>query len=83
MSPATAFRFSRRLRPVVRARTIASSAIACPRINRGPCQKPRWALWLMVTVSSGPGISAPEKHTISEVTKIAANVLCVACSVTR
>ena len=56
--------------PDSRATTRANSSREWPKIIIGPTRAPRRELSLTVTVSSGPGIRAPERARINEVQKI-------------
>ena len=47
-----------------------NSMMPWPRTMRGPAQKPLLVASAMVTVSTGPGIKAPESPTRNELTHI-------------
>ena len=53
--------------------TRANSSKAWPTMIRGPAQKPRRAASPTVRVNSGPGIKAPERATMKDVTGTPAN----------
>jgi hypothetical protein len=50
--------------------TKSSSKKACPRIIKGPALNPLLKLSLIVTVSTGPGMIAPENPMIKLAAKI-------------
>ena len=57
-------------KPANRARTRANARSPCPRIINGPATAPRRVLSLIVRVSKGPGIRAPDKAITKEEVKI-------------
>jgi len=60
--------------PSSRAITSASSRMPCPTINSGPAMNPRCELSLIVAVSSGPGIIAPDRAMTKDEAKMVRNV---------
>jgi len=67
--------FNRGASPNNRRITTAASKIAWPVIKRGPAIGPRFTLWLMVPVRSGPGIIAPESATANDPAATVINVI--------
>ena len=60
-------------RPRIKARTRRSSRIPCPRIRSGPALNPCREVSLIVAVSNGPGIIAPERAITKDVQKMVIN----------